>query len=226
MGKATSPRVARVHLERLYVFAVVWSVGAFLEKEDRVRLDNYLSSHHSNLALPPRKPGSEDTVFDFVVGPDGNPDRLIVAETLLTDHTLFTGEWDHWKNHVVEFQYPETAVIDYASMLVPNVDSVRTEYLLHTIAKQGKVWIRCLGFCWANLQSDFVLARFTHWRTRIGQNGHDQRLPEEAQERGQSHPRPQLFLRYDHIPISSKFPFIRQKVVTYSWMDWFSPAHH
>ena len=52
---------------------------------------------------------------------------------------FFKGEWDHWKNHVPDFQYPETAVVDFASMLVPNVDSVRTEFLLHTIAKQGRV---------------------------------------------------------------------------------------
>jgi len=61
----------RLHLERLYVFAIVWSVGAFLEKEDRARFDAHLTAHHSSLPLPPRNPGSEDTVFDFVVGTDG-----------------------------------------------------------------------------------------------------------------------------------------------------------
>lgn len=54
---------------------------------------------------------------------------------------FFTGDWDHWRNHVPDFQYPDTAVVDFASMLVPNVDSVRTEFLLHTIAKQGRVKI-------------------------------------------------------------------------------------
>lgn len=67
----TTPRVARQQLERLYVFAVVWSIGAFLEKEDRAKLDKYLTTHFSHLALPPRKNNSEETVFDFVVGADG-----------------------------------------------------------------------------------------------------------------------------------------------------------
>jgi len=51
----------------------------------------------------------------------------------------YAGEWDHWQNSVLDFQYPDSATIDFGSMLVPNVDSVRTEYLLNTIAKLGKV---------------------------------------------------------------------------------------
>lgn len=96
--------------------------------------------HFSHLALPPKEPDSEDTVFDFVVGSDGEYKLFTVC--LNRNYTLvncIAGEWDHWRNHVQPFQYPETAMIDFASMLVPNVDSVRTEFLLNTIAKQGKV---------------------------------------------------------------------------------------
>lgn len=69
---AATPRVTRIQLERLYVFSVIWSIGAFLEKDDRVKLDAYLSHHFSHLALPEREEGSEETVFDFVVGNEGN----------------------------------------------------------------------------------------------------------------------------------------------------------
>lgn len=67
----TTPRVPRIQLERLYIFAVIWSIGAFLEKEDRAKLDKFLSTSFSHLALPTKKHNSEETVFDFVVGTDG-----------------------------------------------------------------------------------------------------------------------------------------------------------
>ena len=68
----TTPRVTRLQLERLYVFSIVWSIGAFLEIDDRIKLDAFLMTHFSHLALPPKDPESEDTVFDFVVGTDGD----------------------------------------------------------------------------------------------------------------------------------------------------------
>lgn len=135
----TTPRVARQQLERLYVFSVVWSIGAFLEKEDRAKLDKYLTTHFSHLALPPRKTNSEETIFDFVVGTDGQFWLIFLFSSFIYFEHHFPGEWEHWRNHVSTFQYPETTIIDFASMLVPNVDSVRTEFLLNTIAKQGKV---------------------------------------------------------------------------------------
>ena len=64
---------------------------------------------------------------------------LILHICIFIINGFHPGEWDHWKNHMSPFTYPETAVVDFASMLVPNVDSVRTEFLLNTIAKQGKV---------------------------------------------------------------------------------------
>ena len=37
-----------------------------------------------------------------------------------------------------EYAYPKDSVPDYLGILVPNVDNVRTDFLIECIAKQGK----------------------------------------------------------------------------------------
>lgn len=39
---------------------------------------------------------------------------------------------------VPEYQYPADSTPEYTSILVPNVDNIRTDFLIDTIAKQGK----------------------------------------------------------------------------------------
>ncbi|CAF5136635.1 unnamed protein product, partial [Rotaria magnacalcarata] len=46
--------------------------------------------------------------------------------------------WTHWNTVVTEYVYPKDHDPEYAYILVPNVDNVRTDFLIQTIAKQHK----------------------------------------------------------------------------------------
>uniref|UniRef100_A0A8B9IM28 Dynein axonemal heavy chain 5 n=1 Tax=Anser cygnoides TaxID=8845 RepID=A0A8B9IM28_ANSCY len=107
------------HLERLYIFSLMWCVGALLELEDRCKMEHWLRNHATiKLDLPCIPEGSEDTIFDYYVASDGN--------------------WMHWNTRVEEYVYPSSSTPEYSSILVPNVDNVRMDFLIETIAKQGK----------------------------------------------------------------------------------------
>uniref|UniRef100_A0A665UP68 Dynein, axonemal, heavy chain 5 n=1 Tax=Echeneis naucrates TaxID=173247 RepID=A0A665UP68_ECHNA len=111
--------LSREYLERLYVFALMWSIGALLELDDRRKMDIWLRGNDSiHLNLPDIPHGSEDTMFDYYVTADGH--------------------WIHWSTRVEEYVYPSDITPEYSSILVPNVDNVRTDFLIQTIAKQGK----------------------------------------------------------------------------------------
>uniref|UniRef100_A0A7N6BK52 AAA+ ATPase domain-containing protein n=1 Tax=Anabas testudineus TaxID=64144 RepID=A0A7N6BK52_ANATE len=111
--------LSREHLERLYVFALMWSTGASLELNDRRKMESWLRGNDGiHLNLPDIPPDSEDTMFDYYVTTDG--------------------QWVHWRTRVEEYVYPAEFTPEYSSILVPNVDNVRTDFLIQTIAKQGK----------------------------------------------------------------------------------------
>uniref|UniRef100_A0A4W6EPS7 Dynein axonemal heavy chain 5 n=1 Tax=Lates calcarifer TaxID=8187 RepID=A0A4W6EPS7_LATCA len=112
--------LSREHLERLYVFALMWSIGALLELDDRRKMEIWLRGNDSiYLNLPDIPLDSEDTMFDYHVTADGT-------------------HWIHWSTRVEEYVYPSEITPEYSSILVPNVDNVRTDFLIQTIAKQGK----------------------------------------------------------------------------------------
>ncbi|XP_067147242.1 dynein axonemal heavy chain 5-like [Apteryx mantelli] len=104
------------HIARLFIFAVMWSVGALLEPNDRLKMELFLQKHSTMNELP--AVNGEETMFDFVISG--------------------CGQWEHWSKKVPEYFYPKDSVPEYTSILVPNVDSIRTDFLMHTIMKQGK----------------------------------------------------------------------------------------
>ncbi|XP_048155560.1 dynein axonemal heavy chain 8 [Corvus hawaiiensis] len=106
------------NLPKLFSFAIMWSLGALLELDSRDKLEAFIRAHDNKLDLPKISPGTNQTMYEFYVSKHGN--------------------WEHWSKRVQEFVYPTDHVPDYASILVPNVDNTRTQFLIDTIAKQKK----------------------------------------------------------------------------------------
>lgn len=77
-GEDDTRDLSPLHMSRLIVFAIMWSLGALLELDDRWRLQEFLTSHDSGLDLPPCS--GDDTMFEFLVNDEG--------------------EWEHWNNRV------------------------------------------------------------------------------------------------------------------------------
>ena len=53
-------------------------------------------------------------------------------------HVFVSGEWQYWGDRVEKYIYPTDSTPEYGSILVPNVDNVRTDFLIDTITKQDK----------------------------------------------------------------------------------------
>ncbi|ESN95628.1 hypothetical protein HELRODRAFT_86536 [Helobdella robusta] len=104
------------HLQKIFIFSLMWSFGNLLELDGRVKLQEFMLNHSSKLNYP--KLMGEKTIFEYLVDS--------------------SGEWLHWSEKVPEYIYPTDYVPDYASILIPNVDNVRANFLIHTIAKQHK----------------------------------------------------------------------------------------
>ncbi|XP_040521760.1 dynein axonemal heavy chain 5 isoform X2 [Gallus gallus] len=109
-------QLSEEHIARLFIFAVMWSIGALLEPDDRLKMELFLRKHSAVKELP--AVNGEETMFEFGIST--------------------SGQWEHWSKKVPEYIYPKDSVPEYTSILVPNVDSVRTDFLMHTIMKQGK----------------------------------------------------------------------------------------
>ena len=108
--------------ERLFVFAMMWSLGCVLELGDRDAMAAFLKNHPSKLDLPDIPSDTNYTIFEYVVNID-------------------TGAWEHWMTRVPGYDYPtdpEIPIPDYSSILIPNVDNTRTNFLVDIIAKQEK----------------------------------------------------------------------------------------
>ncbi|XP_058810344.1 dynein axonemal heavy chain 8 [Phymastichus coffea] len=108
--------ISNSHVEKIFLFSLMWSLGAVLELDGRTALQNYVLHHPSNLNWPNCQ--DDETIFEFLVSE--------------------IGEWQHWSERVTDFEYPPDKVLEYYTILVPNIDNTRTLYLIDLITKQEK----------------------------------------------------------------------------------------
>ena len=102
------------HMERVFIYALCWSLGALLELEDRKKFNEHLSGLAGDMF--PDTAG--DTVFEFFVDDSGN--------------------WKHWKERVVPWQYPVDKDPSFAELLIPTLDSIRYEAQLKMLVPAQK----------------------------------------------------------------------------------------
>jgi len=71
-------QLSEVHIARLFVFAVMWSAGALLEPDDRLKMELFLRKHSAVRELP--AVNGEETMFEFGINA--------------------CGQWEHWSKKV------------------------------------------------------------------------------------------------------------------------------
>ncbi|GAB6028044.1 Dynein heavy chain 5, axonemal [Chamberlinius hualienensis] len=111
------------YLNRLFTFVILWSIGALLEVEDRITFEMYLRTITQPFALELPNLSADDTVYNYMVNQQG--------------------EWYHWDKIISDKKLDQLATSltgssDPSAVLVPHIDSVRTDFLVDTVAKQGK----------------------------------------------------------------------------------------
>lgn len=71
------------HIARLFVFAVMWSAGALLEPDDKLKMELFLRKHSAVKELP--AVNGEETMFEFGINA--------------------YGQWEHWSKKVCTLQH-------------------------------------------------------------------------------------------------------------------------
>lgn len=72
------------HLHKLFVFGIMWSLGALLELENREKLESFLRTHESKLDLPQIPKGTIQTMYEFFVSDYGKWEKMVMLNRFRT----------------------------------------------------------------------------------------------------------------------------------------------
>ncbi|KAL7993493.1 putative dynein heavy chain region D6 P-loop domain, dynein heavy chain, domain-2 [Plasmopara halstedii] len=103
-------------IEPLFIFALIWSVGASTNDAGRIRFDNFLRSDLMANNCRPAIPSS-GLVYDYC-------------------YQLSSHNWVLWMSTVTPYKIPPNS--SFADIVVPTADSVRNSYLLERLIGAGK----------------------------------------------------------------------------------------
>lgn len=103
--------------EQSYIFSLIWALGSFLETPERLKLEQFIKK---NLLLNmPTLPEEDNSIFNYKVNPH-------------------TGNWTHWNSVLDTYIPPDINPNTYGDILIPNVSTIRTEFILTTCAALKK----------------------------------------------------------------------------------------
>ena len=97
-------------LKQIFWWALAWSFGGMLESKDRERMDAFIREEFKNMPQS-NDPAVSSQIFDYKIN-------------------LKTGQWDHWNKYLERWKYPGDDKLDFATLFIPTMDSVRLHYLL------------------------------------------------------------------------------------------------
>ena len=103
-------------IQQTYIFALIWAFGGYLENNERVRLEAYL---REKIQLPFPHLAKGESIYNFSVSPA-------------------SGKWQHWNTQMQSFVPPEISPQSYGHLLIPNVSSIRTDFLINCIISVGR----------------------------------------------------------------------------------------
>lgn len=117
-----SPSDAEQELERIFIFAFIWTFGALIESADRRKFDKLLRSIDSSEVLP-NQANPDDTCFNY---------RLAFPETNWTSWDLPQWNPSGPKDHVSRFRN------GFAQLQIPTSETVRSLYVLGQMEARKK----------------------------------------------------------------------------------------
>ena len=122
-GNTAESKLHSLHqLERVFLYALCWSLGSLLESDDRIKFSAKVSEL-SGGNLPSLAMTSDETLYDYFVNEE-------------------TMEWEKWQ--APEWEY-KADTFNFSTCLVPTVDSSSAEYLIDTMLNKLHKPVLILG---------------------------------------------------------------------------------
>jgi dynein heavy chain len=108
------------HVEAVFVFCLIWSIGASIDMASRVRFDNMLQQL-TPLKMLPHTPAialTDVTVFDYYYDFDRR-------------------EFVLWSQKIPACHLPNVSEVPFFKLMVPTVDSVRTQHITQLLIESN-----------------------------------------------------------------------------------------
>ena len=109
-------------LEPMFLFALVWGVGASLMQDSRVKFDEHLRTLLNGTVAEHPKPKSVKLPKASIF-----PDRGLVYDFFFN---IENGTWIHWSDKIQRLEIPATA--NPSTLIIQTVETIRQVYFLET----------------------------------------------------------------------------------------------